>query len=82
LREVTARPAAPEKAAQPSARQIPREARAQEASVIHYAPTVVINGSSRELDLERRILTVMAQSGHELSEILQREAARRERTTF
>jgi len=83
LREVTARLAAtPEKAAQPSARQTSREARSQEASVIHYAPTVVINGSSQALDLERRILTVMAQSGHELSEILRREAARQERTTF
>jgi hypothetical protein len=83
LREVTARLAAtPEKAALPGARQTSRETLSREASVIHYAPTVVINGSSQALDLDRRILTVMARSGHELSDILRRETARQERTTF
>ena len=52
------------------------------AIVVNHSPTIVINQVRSTDDLERQVMAVVSRSGYELADILEREAARRARTTF
>lgn len=49
---------------------------------INYSPTVIVNATSEFNDIEGRVLTTLQNHSYELSRILAREVARRERSEF
>lgn len=52
------------------------------AQTLNYAPTVNINATLDDRDIERKILAGLLSHGRELSELIRREAAKYRRTEF
>jgi hypothetical protein len=52
------------------------------SQVLNYSPTVIINASLEDRDIERKVLAGLLSHGRELSDLMRREAAKQRRSEF
>ncbi|HLW69374.1 MAG TPA: hypothetical protein VKS22_02010 [Candidatus Binataceae bacterium] len=55
---------------------------AAEGQIVNYSPTVVVHSDESSGGLEQRILRIMSEHAYELSDLLRREAAKQNRSSF